>query len=264
MAVVDLENKEEIAAFLRRNACAHVYELGDLDDFDWPYTRWFGWQREGRLEQIALLYTEPAVPVLLAIAEEPLAAMEDLLRAIRDSLPPALYVHLTSPLLDMLAERWTIEAAEPHLKLALTRNDLLADHAVPIEVLGPADLNDIETFYAAAYPGTWFAARMLATGRYAGIRQNGRLVCVAGVHVHSPTWRVAALGNVATLPEWRGQGLARGACASLCLLLLADGIETIALNVRVDNTAAVAAYTQLGFEPVAAYTEASVELLLPG
>lgn len=263
MAVVELENKREIAAFLRRNARAHVYELGDLDDFDWPHTRWFGWERDGRLEQIALLYTEPAVPVLLAIAEKPLVAMEDLLRTIRDSLPPVLYVHVTAPLLDTLAERCTIEGAEPHLKLVLARTDRLADHAVPVEVLGPADLDDIETFYAAAYPGTWFAPRMLATDRYVGIRQKERLACVAGVHVHSPTWRVAALGNVATLPELRGQGLARGACAALCLLLLADGIETIALNVRADNAPAIAAYTHLGFEFAAGYTEASLELLPP-
>jgi predicted GNAT family acetyltransferase len=97
-----------------------------------------------------------------------------------------------------------------------------------------------------------------------GFRENGRLVCVAGVHVHSPTWGVAALGNVATLPELRGRGLARGACAALCLLLLADGIETIALNVRADNAPAIAAYTQLGFELATTYTEASLERLLSG
>ena len=107
-----------------------------------------------------------------------------------------------------------------------------------MDVLGAADLADIEAFYRTAYPGTWFAARMLATGRYVGIREDGRLVCVAGVHVHSPTWGVAALGNVATLPERRGEGLARAACAALCRLLLADGIETIALNVRADNAPA--------------------------
>ena len=72
--------------------------------------------------------------------------------------------------------------------------------------------------------------------------------CVAGVHVHSPTWGVAALGNVATLTERRGEGLARAACAALCRLLLADGIETIALNVRADNAPALAAYSRLGFE----------------
>ena len=48
MAVVELSDRDLIAAFLRRNAPAHVYELGDLDDFDWPYTRWFGWEEAGR------------------------------------------------------------------------------------------------------------------------------------------------------------------------------------------------------------------------
>jgi ribosomal protein S18 acetylase RimI-like enzyme len=260
MSAVELARKDEIAAFLRRNAPAHVYEIGDLDDFDWPHTRWFGWEHGARLEQVALLYSEPAVPVLLAIAEEPLSAMKDLVRAIRDLLPPDLYAHVTAPLLDTLAERYSIEGAEPHLKLALARNDLLGDHAVPVELLASADLDEIEAFYRVAYPGTWFAPRMLATGRYVGIREDGRLVCIAGVHVHSPAFGVAALGNVATLPSLRGQGLARGACAALCRFLLADGVETIALNVRADNAAAIASYAPLGFEPAAEYVEASLSL----
>ena len=256
MGVVEVEARNQIAAVLRRNAGAHVYELGDLDDFDWPYTTWFGWESDGRLEELALLYSQPAVPVLIAISEKPLGAMADLLRAIGGSLPHTLYAHVTPPLLDTLAERYAIEAAEPHLKLALDRPDLLPRHAVVTELLGVADLDEIVAFYEQAYPGTWFVPRMLATGRYLGIRRDERLVCVAGVHVHSPTWGVAALGNVATLPALRGQGLARGACASLCLLLLADGIETIALNVRADNAAALASYARLGFETVTAYTEA--------
>ena len=62
MTVVELSEKEPIAALLRRNARAHVYEIGDLDDFDWPHTRWFGWERDGRLEELVLLYTEPDGP----------------------------------------------------------------------------------------------------------------------------------------------------------------------------------------------------------
>ncbi len=264
MGVVELEDKDDLAAFLRRNIRTHVYELGDLDEFDWPYTRWFGWERAGQLEQVVLLYSEPSVPVLLAIADEPLAAMEELLRAIRAELPAALYVHATAPVLSVLEQRYSIEGPEPHLKLALERTDRLASFAVPVELLGDLDLEEIDAFYRAAYPGTWFVPRMLATNRYVGIRDNGRLVCIAGVHVHSPTWRVAALGNVATLPELRGRGLARGACAALCLLLLADGVETIALNVRADNAPAITAYLQLGFEVATAYTEASLELRRSG
>jgi ribosomal protein S18 acetylase RimI-like enzyme len=255
---LELHDRNAIAAVLRRNAPAHVYELGDLDDFDWPFTRWFGWETDGTLEHAVLLYTQPSVPVLIAIADEPAGTMPTLLASVRDELPGQVYVHVTAPLLDVLADRYAVEAAQPHLKLALVRPDLLDAEAADVEILGEDDLDDLSALYEAAYPGTWFEPRLLATGRYVGIRRDGQLACVAGVHVHSPRWGVAALGNVATLPELRGQGLARGACAALCRLLLSDGIETIGLNVHRDNEAAVRAYTRLGFERVAEYVEASL------
>jgi predicted GNAT family acetyltransferase len=99
---------------------------------------------------------------------------------------------------------------------------------------------------------------MLDTGRYVGIRRDGRLACVAGVHVWSPTWRVAALGNVATLPSLRGSGLATSACARLCRVLLDDGIDVVSLNVRADNAAAIRAYEKLGFTRAAEYVEVSL------
>jgi ribosomal protein S18 acetylase RimI-like enzyme len=258
MPLLELTDRATLAAFFRRNARAHVYELGDLDDFDWPHTCWFGWEHGGRLEQVALLYSEPSVPVLIAIAEEPGASMVSLLGELLPTLPAVLDVHVSPPLLDVFRNRYEVEAAEPHLKLALARTDLLASSAAPVDLLGEDDLLELDEFYRAAYPETWFTPRMLATGRYVGIRHDGRLACVAGVHVHSPAWRVAALGNVATLPELRGRGLARAACAALCLLLLEDGIETIALNVRADNDAALAAYSLLGFEVATSYWEASL------
>jgi len=255
---MELRDRHALAAVLRRNAPAHVYELGDLDDFDWPFTRWFGWEANDQLEHVVLLYTQPAVPVLVAIADDPNGSMTALVDGIRDELPERIYVHATPPLVDVLARRFDVDGAQPHLKLALARFDLLDAAAADVEILGEEDLAEVESLYAEAYPGTWFEPRILATGRYVGIRRDGRLVCVAGVHVYSPCWRVAALGNVATLPELRGQGLARGACAALCRLLLGDGIETIGLNVHRDNAAAIGAYTRLGFEPVAEYTEASL------
>ena len=66
MLIVDLDDRELLASTLRRNAPAHAYELGDLDDFDWPHTVWFGWESGGRLEEVALLYTQPRIPVLIA------------------------------------------------------------------------------------------------------------------------------------------------------------------------------------------------------
>lgn len=256
MGVVELRDRDAIAAFCRRRPAVHAYALGDLDDFFWPHTRWFGWKRDGALEQVVLLYGEPDPPVLLALAEEPVASMGELLASIGAELPASVYAHLTPGLLAALAPRLVPEAAPvDHRKLVLVDPEMLnrdGDGAVP---LGPEDRDEVLAFYERAYPGTWFELRMLETRRYVGIRERGKLVCVAGVHVWSPTWRVAALGNVATLPEARGRGLATTACAQLCRMLLDDGIDTIALNVRADNAAAIRSYEKLGFAQAADYVE---------
>ena len=110
-------------------------------------------------------------------------------------------------------------------------------------------------FYSHSYPDNWYDPRMLETGYYVGIRREGKLVCAAGVHVYSSTYRVAALGNIATDPALRGQGLAQRATAQLCRALLTT-VDTIGLNVKADNAAAIACSRKLGFEVAAEYEEA--------
>jgi predicted GNAT family acetyltransferase len=124
----------------------------------------------------------------------------------------------------------------------------------------PEDQPALETLYAAAYPGNWFAPRMLQTGCYYGIREGDSILCVAGVHVYSPAYRVAALGNVTTHPAWRGRGLGTAACAKLCTMLLEQGVDRIGLNVKADNHAAITSYTRLGFTKVAEYGEFTFDL----
>jgi predicted GNAT family acetyltransferase len=260
VAIVELRDRGVIADFCRRRPAVHAYELGDLDDFFWPHTRWLALERDGRLEQLALLYDEPDPPVLLALAEDPLQGMASLLRAVLGELPDPVYAHLSPELVDALAPELLPQSTPiSHCKLGLSDPGRLQAHdTADAALLTCADLAEVERFYADAYPGTWFQARMLETGRYAGIRRDGRLVCVAGVHVWSPVWRVAALGNVATLPELRGSGLATAACARLCRVLLDDGIDVISLNVRADNAAAIRAYEKLGFAHAADYVEVTL------
>jgi ribosomal protein S18 acetylase RimI-like enzyme len=255
MRVVQVSDREAIAAFGRRNAWLHAYELGDLDDFFWPHTTWWALERDDEIAQLALLYHEHELPVLLALAEPPTDELGHLLTEIRPELPGRVYAHLTPAAVDAMRPRFGFETLEPHLKMGLLDPKLLEGHRAPVVRLGPEHVDEVEAFYAEAYPGTWFQPRMLESGRYVAIRHDGSLVCVAGVHVHSPTWGVAALGNVATLPQARGHGLARGACAELCRLLLEDGIDAIGLNVHAENAPAIAVYRRLGFQPVAEYVE---------
>ena len=267
MAVVCLHDKEQIETFLRGNTFLHLYEIGDLDDFFWQYTTWYAQlQPQQRFSQVALLYSAPAIPVLLGISEEPAEAMRALLSSILRLLPKRLYAHLSGDLATVFADYYHVESHGLHYKLALldkTHLDSIDDAGVaPLTV---AHSRELEALYNVSYPVNSFDPRMLETGRYYGIRRDtgsardASLVCVAGIHVYSPRYRVAALGNVTTRPDFRGQGLGTAACARLCKELLRE-VDHVGLNVKADNASAIASYERLGFERIATYEEYSLEL----
>jgi ribosomal protein S18 acetylase RimI-like enzyme len=261
MKTLQIRDKERIEAILRRNPRLHLYELGDLDDFFWPDTNWHILDIP-QPTAVALLYTAPALPVLVGLAERPSDELNALLRELTPQLPSRVYAHLSDGAVETLAQRYQSRSHGVHLRMALTDPAQLAEqNFTGIEQLSPADLPEIRKLYQTAYPGNWFEPRMLETGCYFGIRlsrkdgpDSGQLVSIAGVHVYSASYRVAALGNVATLPEFRGQGLAARVCARLCRHLL-ETTEHVGLNVRHDNAAAIACYQRLGFSRVAVFEE---------
>ncbi|MEV1144397.1 GNAT family N-acetyltransferase [Micromonospora sp. NPDC049799] len=239
-----------LAELLGRDPVLHAYELGDLDDFFWPYTSWF---RSG--DAVALLYHGADLPTLLAFARPAdTAGLSALLGELTSVLPARVYAHLSPGVESALVPAFRVESAAAHRKMALTDPGRLASVRPAGVPLGRDDLPAVERLYAAAYPGNWFDPRMLDTGRYVGIRDGGELVAVAGVHVWSPVYRVAALGNVTTLPRVRGRGLAAAAVAAVCAGLR-DSVDHVTLNVRADNTSAVRLYERLGFTAVADYHE---------
>ena len=83
---------------------------------------------------------------------------------------------------------------------------------------------------------------------------RSRLVAVAGVHVFSRRYRVAALGNIATHPSVRRQGLALAATEAACQALHPH-VDALGLNCKADNLAAIGCYERLGFERRWPYSE---------
>ncbi|HEY6039562.1 MAG TPA: GNAT family N-acetyltransferase [Kofleriaceae bacterium] len=241
--VTTVTDREALRTWLMRDPALHLYELGDLDDFFWPHTRWYALG-----DAIALVYDAPAVPAVLAFGEP--AQFAPLLAELRDLLPRELYAHLSPGLYASLAPRFASESHGVHVKMMLADPAKLPPAAV--EQLRSADREELERFFAGAYPGNWFDARMLETGHYVAVREP-EIVASAGVHVCSPTDRVAALGNIAVSPARRGAGLGRRVTAGACHSLLAAGIDRIGLNVRADNDTAVALYTSLGFTVAGQY-----------
>jgi predicted GNAT family acetyltransferase len=117
-----------------------------------------------------------------------------------------------------------------------------------------SEIDAVLAFYRESYPEHWFDPRMLETGQYYGIKEGGKLISLGGVHVYSPAYQVAAIGNVATHPQHRNKGYATQVTARLCQSLSKE-VKTIGLNVKGDNKAALACYKKLGFETLATYHE---------
>jgi len=248
--VVSLHDRGSLERRLRRAAELHLYELGDLDDFFFQHTTWYAFDDESA---IALLYTASDLPVLLALGD----GARDLVP--RLALPRRFYAHLPVGLASTLGPTWNVSLRGVHDRMVLAHPKELDEVDTKEAVtLGAQHAPELEAFYAIAYPDNWFDRRMLETGGYRAVRRDGRIVSVAGVHVLSRRYRVAALGNVATIAAFRGRGLGRIVCAALCKDLLAVA-DPIGLNVLSSNTAAVSLYQQLGFARVAQYEEAMIE-----
>lgn len=250
-------DKDRLRSYLLRQPQMNLYHLGDLDEFFWPHTRWYTRQKDGQLTAVALFYTGEEPPVLLAILNDNPDELNALIEELLPTLPQKIYTHL-SPGIETLFEPQykVLKDYGEHYKMALTDLDKL--HQMDTRRVVHLTMDDrprLEALYAAAYPENWFNPRMLETGQYTGIPdEDGRLLSAAGIHVYSPEYKVAALGNITTLPEYRGQGLAATVTAGLCKLLL-QTVDMIGLNVKISNPAANRAYTRIGFEPVGIYHE---------
>jgi ribosomal protein S18 acetylase RimI-like enzyme len=253
-----LHDKREIAAFLQQNVYLHIYGLGDLDDFFWNYTSWYALKRETAVEAIILLYTGQALPVLLALADD-LEPMRELLGSLGHLLPLQFYTHLSPGLEGVIEGRFQLKSHGRHYKMGLKNRSRLPEvDCAQVVRLSKDDLADMLQLYKISYPGNWFDPRMLETNQYFGIRAGDELVSAAGVHVYSPQYRVAALGNITTHPDYRGRRLGRAVTAKLCVSL-AENVDHIGLNVKSDNQVAISLYEKLGFEIISSYGEYMAE-----
>jgi ribosomal protein S18 acetylase RimI-like enzyme len=131
----------------------------------------------------------------------------------------------------------------------------------PVPIIDPntrrltlSDIDKINELYRIAYPHNWFDSRMIKTGKYFGCFESGMLVGIAGIHVYSPEYRIAALGNIATHPGFRGRKIAYNVTTALCNDLK-ESTDIIGLNVKSDNKAAIKCYQNIGFEIRSSFDE---------
>jgi ribosomal protein S18 acetylase RimI-like enzyme len=249
-----LDRRGLIELFSRRRDI-HPYGLGDLDEPYWSRSTWW---RDGDAVVGLIHLPGSEVPVVYAVTAEATEATLQLLEAVAPQLPDHFIINGVSGLLEPLGARYDHEWVTPYLKMHLTRPDRLPTPDLAAESVDRGQLEEIQELFAlASSPEAFFTPELLDTGYYRGRRHGGRLVAVAGIHVCSPDNDVAALGNIATHPDHRRQGLAEGLVAGVVDALLAE-VAVVGLNVGLTNGAAHRLYRGIGFATVIDYEEAEL------
>lgn len=110
--------------------------------------------------------------------------------------------------------------------------------------LGTPDEPEMLALAQLTEPGP-FGTRTRELGTYLGIRQEGRLVAMAGERLHLPGF--TEISAVCTHPDHTGQGYAAELMLELMARIRRRG-ETPCLHVRSNNTRAIQLYERLGFK----------------
>jgi ribosomal protein S18 acetylase RimI-like enzyme len=258
-------NKKKLLEHFRKDPVLFAYHIGDLDEFYFGDCQWATApnQRTG-LDDVLLAYSGGVTPTLLSFGLSD--SYEQLLREYLPLAPRKFFCHFQKQHRSIFEQFASSTPLGTHLKMKLDPDKFAKFQATDfyeddpdIFRLDESHETLLRKLYDDAYPDNYFVPRMLQTGKYFGLIENGRLVGVAGVHVSSDEYKIAVLGNITTHPDYRGRGLSTRLTGQLVADLAGED-KMVCLNVKSDNAAAIASYNHVGFDTVHEYEEAIFEL----
>ena len=241
-----LTDKNEIRSLLRHDPAWSVYALADLAPWMFPKTRWF---RPG----LTLVVEDYGTAILFAMGP-------DSVREALECVTGPVHLQVQRDALDEVARHAAVSS--PRLMWRMTwTGDRVAAPGVMTARLDSSDVPALQALYAdgesSGESPDFFFPSMVADGVFHGIYEGTALVAAAGTHVLARAEGAAAIGNVYTRHDRRGRGLGR--LVTSAVLGELSGIETIGLNVRDDNDAALHLYESLGFARHCQFYEALVD-----
>lgn len=152
-------------------------------------------------------------------------------------------------------ELWLLEPALPapppgieiviaDMGVQLIAQSFRAEGRAPaIEELGEADAEEMRALALLTKPGP-FLPRTHTLGRFLGVRENGRIIAMAGERLKPEGF--IEISAVCTHPDYRGRGLGASLTRAVGARILADGLTPF-LHTYAANAGAIALYQRLGF-----------------
>lgn len=156
-----------------------------------------------------------------------------LLQADAIILPAGMVATTAAAAVQLIAER----------AATVEHDDLVVEHDDRIEQLGLADIVEMQALAELTKPGP-FSPRALSLGDFWGIRENGRLVAMAGERMKLDG--LTEISGVCAHPDVRGRGFGKLLSMYVAGRIIARG-ETPFLHAYATNAAAIALYKSIGF-----------------
>jgi ribosomal protein S18 acetylase RimI-like enzyme len=232
--MAQLTDINEIRTRLRRDPQWSVYALADLAPRMFPNTHWFS-------PDLTLVVQDYGTAILFAMG--PGSVREAL-----EWIDGPVHLQVKRDALDEVARHAVVSSQQLMWRMTWT-GARLPSPGTAASRLTARELPALQTLYAdgqsAGESPDFFFPSMVADGIFHGIYEGAELVAAAGTHVVAREEGAAAVGNVYVRRDRRGRGLGRLVTAAVLGEL--DGVETIGLNVRADNDAALHLYESIGF-----------------
>ena len=142
---------------------------------------------------------------------------------------------------------WTPPGAEVTLRATLAQmvaTTVTPGPSVDWIPLGEADADEVHELALMTKPGP-FRPRTFDFGGYFGVREEGRLIAMAGTRLRVEG--SSEVSAVCTHPDHRGRGLAKALMREVVGRILDEG-DACFLHAFADREATIALYRSLGFE----------------
>jgi ribosomal protein S18 acetylase RimI-like enzyme len=233
-------DRDLLLEFLGRDRIFAAYAIADMDDLEFGRTRW-GLAFDGDLPVAVAMEYRGISPQPLFVMGDPYgvgAVLRDIIRT------RVAYLAAKADVVPAVGAHYRVDGAADMVRMHVDRETFrpVVGEAVRLDAGDTRHLTRLyELGLTAALP-----SEAVSSGVYYGVRRGARLIAAAGTHVISPMYGVAAVGNVFTHREYRGQGLAKVVTSAVTADLL-ETVEDVVLNVRADNPPALAAYRALGY-----------------
>ncbi len=181
----------------------------------------------------------PAVTLLAGVRDFSAASFESLTRIMS---PGETAIFFLDSLPELPAELTLVRQIP--LAQMVWSGSVDGDEENPIEQLSIADVDEMLVLTELTKPGP-FGKRTPELGTYLGVRDNGRLVAMAGERLRLPGF--TEVSAVCTHPEFQGRGFARMLISAVIRRITERG-DVPFLHVARENVRAIRVYEELGFK----------------